>query len=270
MDPRERLLEEWKTVETLIAMTCNKRSLIGADADIFATMVKVKLWENDCAIVDRFRAERGAKFRTYLSKVIQNTFSDFCSERLGKWHPSAAALRDGRVAVEIERLVYREQIPLEDALSRLLAQHPDLTRERLLATLATLRVRPSRISTVSLESIGLEIQGTEETDTRVAARERRKLSDRAAGIIRVFLQALPDSDRLLLQYFFESDMQLSQISRMLRIPQKPLYRKRIQLLAALKKAMTAAGITEAEIDDLIGHVSEESDFGLRNEKLRPT
>jgi hypothetical protein len=57
MDPRRLLTEEWKTVERLIAVTCRKRGLSEADADLFDSMVKVRLFENDCAIVRNFRGE---------------------------------------------------------------------------------------------------------------------------------------------------------------------------------------------------------------------
>lgn len=270
MDPRERLIAEWKTVEILVAMTCRKRGLSDTDADIVATMVMLKLFENDCAAVRRFRAEGGAKFSTYLAKIISNTFGDFCTQKLGKWHASAAALRRGPVALELERLVYREHCPPDEAIARLQTSHPEVTREELVAMLSELRVRPRRQRTVSLEEATQEVAGADESDVLVVERERRKLSDRVAGVIRPFLERLPDNDRLMLQYFFESDMAISDIARMLRVDQKPLYRRREQLLRDLRKEMIAAGITAVEVRDLIGHISENADFGLRNEKLRPT
>ena len=74
--------------------------------------------------------------------------------------------------------------------------------------------------------------------------ERQRLSDRAATIQRSFLDRLPADDRLML---------------------KLLYRRREKLLHALRAELTAAGITGVEGADLIGHISDASDFGLTDD-----
>lgn len=269
-DPRQRLADEWDTIEELIRLTCHKRGVIGADADIFATMVKVKLFENDCAVVERYRGLRGAKFRTYIDAVIQNTFRDFCVQRLGKWHSSAAAVRRGPLALELERLVHRDQCPPDEAMARLQTAHPGVTREELVDILGELRERPRRQSTISLDATPIDLPAETCADELVVDRERHELSARAAQVIRRFLERLPDNERMMLQYYFESDMQIAQIARILGVPPKPLYRRRVHLLVELRKIMTDSGITERGIDDLIGHVSEDVDFGLRKEEDRPT
>lgn len=270
MDPRERLIEEWKTVEILVAKTCRARGLSETDTDIVATMVMLKLFENDCAVVRRFRAERNAKFSTYLGRIVLNTFGDFCTKRLGKWHASAAATRLGPIALELERLVYREQCPKDEAIDRLLAAHPQVTREELTAVLGDLRPRPRRQTAVSLETITTEIPDTQQADVLVDENERRKLTQRTADIVRNFLTRLSDNDRVMLQYLFESDMQISTIARILRVPGKQLYRRRDHLLQELRKEMMAAGLTVEEMRSLIGQLSEDANFGLRKDEKRPT
>ena len=255
-------------MERLITTTCRKRALLDADCDEFASMVKIKLFENDCEIIRRFRKE--SKFSTYLGIIVQRTFSDFCTKRLGKWHASAAATRGGPTALELERLVYREGMAPDEAIARLRNAHPGVTHEELTELLAGLPQRQRRPFTVSLDSSCIDVADDHDADILVVQSERRDLSERAAGVVRAFLDRLPDHDRLLLQFHFESDMQLAEISRMLRVDQKPLYRKRGQLLRELKNQLVAARITAAEIADLIGHIPEETNFGLRKEELRPT
>lgn len=267
-DPRRLLAEEWETVERIIAATCRKRGLLDADADEFASMVKIKLFENDCEVIRRFRKE--SKFSTYLNIIVQHTFSDFCTKRLGKWHASAAALRGGPIALELERLVYREGSPPDEAIARLRTTHPGVTHEELTELLAGLPHRQRRPSTVSLDASFIEVADDRGADVLIVESERHDLSERAAGVVRSFLERLPDTDRLLLQFHFEADMQLAEISRMLRIEQKPLYRKRGHLLRELRNELVAAGISASEIADLIGHIADETDFGLRKDKLRPT
>jgi RNA polymerase sigma factor (sigma-70 family) len=269
MDPRQRLEREWKTIEYLIAAICRRRGLLDpADADAFATIVKLKLFENDCEIVRRFRGE--SRFSTYLGAVIHNTFVDFCVKRMGKWHASAAAERHGAIGVEIERLVHREGCAPDEAIARVQTAHPGVQREELAGILAELRTRPRRLAPLSLDALECDVADDAGADTLVVESDRRKLSGRVAAVVRKFLAALPDHDRLLLQYFFESDMQISQIARTLRVRQKPLYRRRVELLRALRAELAAAGVTAVEIRGLIGHLPEEADFGLRNPQLRPT
>jgi RNA polymerase sigma factor (sigma-70 family) len=261
MDPRRLLAEEWTTVERLIAATCRRRGLTDADADIFATLVKIKLFENDCDVVRRFRGE--SKFSTYLNIIIQRTFGDFCVKRQGKWHASAAATRAGALALELERSIHRDGCPRDEAITRLQTIHPGLRRDDLERIVDSIPARPRRITMVALEPSRVDVADDASADILVVEAERRKLSDRAAAVVRLFLERLEDTDRLLLQMHFESDMHLAQISRALGVPQKPLYRRREQLLRDLGKELKAAGITAAEASDLIGHISEESDFGLK-------
>lgn len=268
MDPRRLLTEEWKTVERLIATTSHKRGLSDADADIFASMVKIRLFEDDCAIVRNFRGE--SKFSTYLNVIVQRTFTDFCVKRIGKWHPSAAASRLGPLALALERMIHREGCAPDEAVARLQMANPGLDRVTLTDLLAGLPLRQQRYSTISIEAVIDEVPGPSHADVLIVDEERRRMTDRVASVVRGFLERLDDNDRLMLQFYFESDMQLSQIARILGVQQKPLYRRRGYLLRDLRKELTLAGITAAEVADLIGHISEESGFGLRNAELRPT
>jgi RNA polymerase sigma factor (sigma-70 family) len=269
MNPRRLLEKEWKTVENLIAATCRRRgALEPADADAFATMVKLKLFENDCEIVRRFRGE--SRFSTYLATIVQNTFGDFCTKRFGKWHASAAAIRRGAIGVELERLVHREGCPPDEAIARMQSAHPGIHRGELTEILSELRARPRRMATVSLDAMSADVPNDSRADILVIENDLRHLSDRVASVVRSFLESLENNDRLLLQLHFESSMDVARIARILRVPSKPLYRRREQLLRDLRKALMAEGITSVEIRDLVGHVAEELDFGLRNAEFSPT
>jgi RNA polymerase sigma factor (sigma-70 family) len=268
MDPRRLLTDEWNTVERLIATTCRKRGLTDADGDVFASMVKIRLFENDCAIVRNFRNE--SKFSTYLNIIVQRIFSDFCVKRLGKWHPSAAASRLGPLALELERMIHREGYAPEEAITSLQTANPGVDRSALNDLLADLPSRQRRHSTISIEAIVDDLSGPAEADVLVVDDERRRMTDRVASVVRGFLERLDDTDRLMLQFHFEADMQLSQIARILGVQQKPLYRRREHLLRDLRKELTLAKITEFEVADLIGQIPEDCDFGLRKAELRPT
>lgn len=261
MDPRRLLADEWANVERLIAVTCRRRGLDEADADEFASMVKLKLFENDCEIVKRFRGD--CKFTTYVNVIVQRTFVDLCVKRLGKWRPSAAAERMGAAGIELERLVYRDGCTPEDAIVRVIARHPGTERPCAEDMLSRIPPRQRRWSAVPIDSVSNSLRSDASADNLALTGDRRRISDRAASVVRDYLKDLEEKDRLLLQLHFESNMQLAQIARVLGIDQKPLYRRRNQMLGELRARIESSRISAADVADLFGNLPEDSDFGLR-------
>ncbi len=269
MDPRDLLLANWSIIERIIAYTCRIKGLIGADAEDFASLVKVKLLENDCAVIRQFRGN--SKFSSYISVVVQRTYVDLCIQRTGKYHASRAAMRMGDVAMDLERLIHRDGLSIDAAIARLQEKNPGMTRAELESYVAGMPDRRKRQQPVPLdEVVETTIASRERADVLIVDGERRELSERAAAVVRNFIGDLGDRDRLLLQLSFEAGLQLTKIARILKSDVKPLYRRRERLLRELAAALAAAGITEQEILDLIGNVQEEMDFGLRMTTVCPT
>ena len=61
---------------------------------------------------------------------------------------------------------------------------------------------------------------------------------------------------------FGSGMSIADISRVLRLPQRPLYRKLESIVADLRRALIAAGIDSRAAESLIGSSMVALDFGL--------
>ncbi|HET8772196.1 MAG TPA: hypothetical protein VFP80_00330 [Thermoanaerobaculia bacterium] len=269
MDPRDLLLANWSVIERIIAYTCRLKGLAGADAEDFASLVKVKLLENDCAIVRQFRGD--SKFSSYISVVIQRTYVDLCIQQTGKYHPSRAAMRMGDVAVDLERLIHRDGLSIDAAIARVQEKDPSMTRAALEGYAAGMPDRRKRQQPMPLdEVVETRVASDARADVLIVDGERRKLSERAAEVVRNFIGGLAERDRLLLQLLFEAGLQLTQIARILKSDVKPLYRRRDRLLAEIAAALAAAGITEQEILDIVGNVQEEMDFGLRMGTVCPT
>lgn len=228
----------------------------------------MKLLEDDSAVLQRFRGD--SKISTYLNVIVQRAFVDFCIQQSGKWHASAVAKRLGPAAVDLERMISREEQPREAAIPRVQASYPGLTREELEAMVAQLPSRQRRRPPLPIAAVADSLRDEEQADTLVVSRERRALSERAAAVVRRFLRSLDDNDRTMLQLTFESGMQISKIARILGVEQMPLYRRRKQLLHDLRRALERADITAADVEDLIGHIPEETDFGLRKHASGPS
>jgi hypothetical protein len=94
--------------------------------------------------------------------------------------------------------------------------------------------------------------------------------ERTAQAVRGFLENQKDNDRLLLQFLFERNLSIATIAGMLRVPQKQLYRRRDQLLAALRKETMDSGITREDVLALFDHIPEGLNFGLQKEEKCPT
>ena len=81
-------------------MDCVRHRLRGADAEDFASCVKLRLIENDYEILGGSRAR--STLKTYLTAVIQRLYLDYQVQRFGKWRPSALARKLGPVCLRLE------------------------------------------------------------------------------------------------------------------------------------------------------------------------
>jgi len=71
---------------------------------------------------------------------------------------------------------------------------------------------------------------------------------------------------MIIRLRFGSAMNVSDISRMLRLPQRPLYRRVDAIMERLRRALEAAEIDAAALDGVIGHACIELNFGLTEGK----
>jgi hypothetical protein len=218
--------------------------------------------------VRAFRNE--CKLSTYLNVIILRTYANICVHRFGKWHPSAAAKRYGPAAMLLEQLIYRDGCSAEEAMTKVSAIHRNLSRTDLNAMLMRIPVRQPRPSTVSIEAVEQFLPDRTAADGLLVEHEKRALSERAAAITCEFFASLDPDDRLMFQFQFRSSLSLAKIARLLQKDQKPLYRRREQLLRDLRSKLTAAGITAFDVEELIGHISEDLDFGLGKMEISPT
>lgn len=245
-------------IDRVIAVVCRRARLAGADAEDFASAVRVALMEDDYAVVRKYGGR--SSFEAYLAVVIQNFLSDQRVHALGRWHPSREAERLGEAGVLLETLLHRDRRPFEEILPAVLRADPSLTRKDVERMAERLPRRTARPRAVELED-DAPIPAREAADTRVLESERRRVTAATSRTIRETLAALPDEDAMILRFRFGSGMNISDISRMLRLPQRPLYRRLESLLARLRGALDAAGLDSRDVTGLLGQ-AEEMDFGL--------
>lgn len=261
-EPRDVLEANVALVDDIVDGVCRRARLYGADAEDFASCVKLALVENDYAVLRKY--EGRASLTTYLTVVVERLLADEWTRRQGRWRPSAEALRLGPAAVLLETLIRRDRRSLEEAVPMVQAVDPTLGRRDVEAMLGRLPERRIRPRETELETAtAIRIAAIESAEARVLANERRTLSERANRALRDALAALPLEERMILRLHFAQSIRIADISRMLHLPQRPLYRRLQSALAVLRRQLAAAGIDAESLESLLGAASVEGmDFGF--------
>jgi len=263
----ELLTSNLALVDRAIAFACRRYRFTPDDADDFAATVKLKLVDDDYAILRAYEAR--SSFATFISIVVQRMALDYRTHAWGKWHDSAEAKRLVHTAIQLERLIHRDGRSFEDAATILCARDGTLTREALATIAARLPTRAPRHHEVELEEAET-VSARSETEERLMTADRKRLSERVSAIVSDVIARLSDDDRLILQLRFEGELTVAQIARMLHIDQKLLYRRIEQRMRELRREIERNGIDWRDVVDLIGREESLLNFEIGNRNRRPS
>lgn len=262
MQPSEVLQANLRLIEGIVERVCRRAHVYGADADDFAATVKLKLVEDDYAVLRNHQGR--SSLATYLRIIIERWFADETIRDHGRWHPSTEAMRVGSAGVLLETLVRRDRRSLEDALPLVRAVDDSLTLKDLEAMLLRFPQRRPRMHVTDLDSAPPDaLRASGGADAELLQAEARDVSARATRVIRAALGALSVEDRTIVRMRFDESVSIADISRMLRLPQRPLYRRIESLLAKLRGQLTGEGIDASAIAGVLeSRASDDLDFGL--------
>ncbi|HEX6097256.1 MAG TPA: sigma-70 family RNA polymerase sigma factor [Thermoanaerobaculia bacterium] len=249
-------------IERVISRVCRDARLQPADADDFGSSVKLALIENDYAVLRAW--QRRSSLATYLTIVVRRLLSDERSRTRGRWEPSAEARRIGKAGIAVETLVRRDGRSIEEALPHVAAIDPALRREDVEAMLARLPERVPRPRGVPLDEAEASARSVLDADAALVAAEVGRVSATANEVVRDTLAALPLQERMIVRLRFGMTMSIADISRMLDLPQRPLYRTVESVLSQLRRAFQDAGIDASTAGSVIESPLHSLDFGLGN------
>ncbi len=263
--PQPQLFEaNLDVIERAIAQVTHQVRLHGADAEDFASSARIALLGDDCAILRKY--EGRSSLMSYVAIVVRRLFLDQKRSE-GRWYPSAEATRQGDAAVALERLLHHERRPLSEALRITKEQHPDADIRQLESAAASLPERAPRPRLVPV------IDGDEDrfasassADDRVHAADLDRASDRTSRAVQEALATMTAQDRVTLRLRFAKGMAISDISRALGVPQRPLYRRIESMLKDLRASLERAGIDAEEAANLVASAGDRLDFGLQSGK----
>jgi RNA polymerase sigma factor for flagellar operon FliA len=259
MDGEQLLLESLPEVERVVAFVCRRHAVPDAEAEDFSSYVKLRLIENDYAVLRKFKGE--STLRTYLSVVIQRLLSDYRNHLLGKWRPTAEAKRLGEPAVKLETLLHRDKFTLDEAIAVLQASRGDLEPAALRDLAERLPRRLPQRRQVSLADVPDEFIAENDSDRDVWAAENDAVARKTKRIVRRVIDDMSEQDRLALRMRFEVGMSVVQIARALQTELAPLYRRIYRSLATMRSRLEREGVHIDDIDRIVSS-SDDLDFGL--------
>jgi len=258
-------------IERVIAYVCSRHRLRAEDAEEFASYVRLKLIEEDCAVLRRF--EGRSSLQTFLSVVVQRLFLDYRISQWGKWRPSAAARREGPVAVLLERLLMRDGLSLREAGEVLATQHGMALAPQELERLAALlppRARRTREDEAVLRRMPAPDPSPEEL---AIANDGREDAGRLVAALDRALGALAPPDRLALTMRFHDGRTVAEIARITGTDTRRLYTRMTRLFGELRRRLEAEGFDRAVVRELLGRLDPPGTDGPEtpgNATLRPS
>jgi RNA polymerase sigma factor (sigma-70 family) len=220
-------------IDRAIRFVCRQRRLSRDEADDLASDVYFRLLQHDGAVLRSYRGE--SSLGTFLVVVAQRVLLDARIARDGKWRPSASARRLGRVAIELEQLVFRDGLSLTEAAHLLRSRLGiDDTDDELHFLLMLLPHRHSRRA-VGDDGLAQQPSGEPDPEARLLAASG---APSRAQVVRA-LAGLPAEDREIVRLRFAAGLRLSEIARLRRLDTKTIYRRFHRALAVLRVAVAA-------------------------------
>lgn len=234
--------------EKILGALARRYGLPRDEAEEFSAWAKLRLIENDYAILAKFRGE--SSLPTYLTVVLTMLFREYRVREWGRWRPSAAALRGGNLAIRLETLVNRDGMAVVEAGQLLRTSGETTLSDRELAGMASQFPMRTPLRPVQAIEPPIEIAGPARTDALVENAEVAAEVGAAKRALDRALEALPVEDRLIVRMHYLESMSIADIARGLRLPQKPLYRRLKHALAVLRTGLESAGISRDHVREL--------------------
>jgi RNA polymerase sigma factor (sigma-70 family) len=269
MKPEETYLENLRTIERIARFVAHKHRLNPDEAAEFEQEVRVRLLENDYAVIRKF--ETRSTLSTYLTTVIMRLYQQWRVEQWGKWRPSAEAKRIGEKAIMLERLITRDGYTLEEAVRVLTTPGgSQYTIPELEAIYVRLPNRVPRPIAVSDEVLPEAIAADSDAGDRVEAQDREKTARRAASTMDGLLNELDEEDRLILQMRFWHAQKVPDIARTLHIEQKKVYKRLDKLFGTLRRGLERAGVSQSDVAGLLTRGDQDVRFSVLSAEISST
>lgn len=246
-------LDNLSLVDRVSGAMARRQGLDPDESEDFAAWVRLRLLEDDFAILRKFRGE--SSIGTYLTVVISMLARDHRVQVQGRWRPSAEALRRGNIAIQLESLVYRKGYKLGEAIQLLRTSGVAVQSDHELTLLfKRLPVREPLRPAFSGSALLEEVVSSEHAENTVVRSEHDRARERILATVREWMGALPSDQQVMLHMKFWEGLSVADIAKGLHTAQKPLYRTLEKLLTRLRATLLAEGITPEHLHDMFEEV----------------
>ncbi len=242
-DPERAFVEHLPTIDRVIAIIVRRNAVSAADADEFASWVRARIVDSGYAIFQKFAGR--SSISTYLSVVLNNLFLDYRNSTWGRWRPSAAATRLGPIGVRLEELLLRDGATLREAIEVLRSAGVPETDVEIGRMSRQLPLRPqaSEVPLTVLDSM------TEAVVSSPLADSESNDADKLA--LRIAIEALTPEEQVIMRMRFWDDMSVADIARVLRLEQKPFYRRIESIEVKLRAMLIERGLDRERAHELL-------------------
>lgn len=239
MDPRQVYADHIGVIERIAESLCRRNGIHGADAEDFASEVKLKLLQDDYAVLRKHRGT--CSVQTFLTVVIANLFRDHRIKMWGKWRSSAEAKRRGETAVLLEAAIYRDGQTFDEACNTLSRNgRVKADRAELRKILHEIPHRlPRRVDNGARVD---DLPAPSRADDGVINRERDERLQAAKDALSRAVAQLEPEDRVIIRMHYFDGLSVADVARGLGIEQKRLYPRLKKLLEELCARLKGDGI----------------------------
>lgn len=223
-------------VERVARGVARSRRLSRQDADDLVQTVHVRMAERQYDVLRQF--EGRSSLRTYLTVVIARMLKDWQNHEYGKWRPSALAVRQGTVAVALDRALSRDGSSIEEAVQGVSLRTG--TPEADVRRIAECLPRRTRRKMVPIDAVP---ERAVEFADPLAERHHRERSAAAKSALRAAIESLPADEARLFVSRFLGGRTVGVLARQANVEVKGLYRRFEQIRKTLRVRMLAGGIS---------------------------
>ena len=175
-----------------------------------------------------------------VAPFLTNLFSDYRNGLWGRWRPSAEAMRRGPIGIRLEELLYRDRVPLREAVQFLRSSGATMGEPELVRLAAKLPQRHP------VREVGIDELEAAETETLIQpagpSADDREGARALAEVLHSLVEQLEPEDALILRMRYWNGVSVAYIARALRIEQKPLYPRLSSIETQLREQLAAQGI----------------------------
>lgn len=245
--------ENLDRIQQIISYVASRMGFSREDAEDFRSEVHIRLMEKDFRVLRKFRGE--CKFSTFLVTVITNQARDFRIKKWGKWKTSVAARRLGTLATEIEILLYRDGVPLREAIEVLIGKGLAESAEEVESLAERIPPRNPRRFSGESEAASRSAEGPD-PQNHLLLKERLQRLNEIYQLLRKEVKLLEPSDLLLVRLYFFEGFKISTLAEQFGIEQRRLYTQKERIRRRLARRLGLRGVSEDEVRELLSDSEE--------------